>query len=368
MASKQDPATDPPSSVHPPADPSMSADAMKLIIQMQQQQLAMQEQMAQMMTQIIPKNAMQQPNDQESPSRRYKPARPLITSDCTDNKWIIFADAWRRYKVMARLTDPDDIRNELRSACDPSVNEMLYNFVGPDILNTATEDELLSHIKSVAVKSVHREVYRQQFSSMRQGENESITRYISRLKSQAMLCDFVRKCDCPNHDCRTSFSEDMVMSQIITGLFNPTHQSKVLSDMARITTLQALTERLLTLESTSQATIHFRPEAGLTTTGTTAPIRSDYQRTKIKSIKQGQSSTPTQDIKKPISDKCRGCGRNRHTTGRGQCPAQGQRCNACGKMNHFATVCMSSKTNAISEEESLEDVSFLSSVTNGPSL
>ena len=65
------------------------------------------------------------------------------------------------------------------------------------------------------------------------------------------------------------------MSQIITGLVNSSHQAKFLSDMANITNLQQLTERLLTLESTTQATNHFKPE---TTQGITAPIRSDQSK------------------------------------------------------------------------------------------
>ena len=152
-----------------------------------------------------------------------------------------------------------------------------------------------------------------------------------------MLCAFVRKCDCTNQDCRTSYSEDMIMSQVITSLFNSAHQSKVLSDMAKIKTLQKFTERLLTLESTSQATTHFKPEVPATTTGITAPICSDYQRSKGKTAKPDHQPLSNQDKKKHQSDKCRGC--------------------------------LSSKTNTIqTDEKSLDNVSFLSSVTNQPPL
>ena len=325
-------------------------DHMTLILQMQQQQLVMQQQMAQLMTQIVPNN-------------RSKPDRPIITADCTDNKWIIFTDARKRYKDMTQLTDPNEIRNELRSSCDSTVNEMLFNFVGPDALNTATENELLAHIKSVAVKTIHPEVYRQQFFSMRQNEGESVTRFISRLKSQAMLCDFSRKCDCADNNCSTSYSEDMIQSQVITGLYNSSHQSKVLSEMAKIKTLSEMTERLITLESTSQASTHFKPDARPTDVEVIAPIRSDYQRNKIKDIKPVPTAPSTQQNsykKKPSSDRCRGCDRNRHPKGREQCPAQGQHCNNCNKLNHFAAVCMGSKVNAITHDSTIhnEDVSF----------
>lgn len=336
-------------------------DPMELILAIQKQQLTMQEQMTALIGQIIP-NPHQHVNPDPT-FRRTKPERPIISADCSDNKWIIFLDAWQRYKQMSKLTDPIEIRNELRSACDTTVNEMLFNFVGPQALSTSTEDQLLTHIKSVAVKTVHPEVYRQQFYSMRQQENESITRFISRLKSQAMLCDFVRACDCTSHGCKTSYSEDMLMSQIITGLMNPAHQSKILSDMVHINTLQSLTERLLTLESTTQATSHFKPES---TSGMSAPIRSDYQRSK--GFKNPSTSSRT-DNQHPAPPTCNGCGRNRHPKGRRECPAQGKACDNCGKLNHLATVCRSAKASAITNDETPpEDISFISSITNPLSL
>jgi len=100
---------------------------------------------------------------------------------------------------MAGLTAAGEIRNELRSACSPSVNELLFNFVGPDALRVASERELLDYIKSVAVKSVHPEVYRQQFFVMRQSDGESITSFIARLNSQAMLCDLSEIAIAPEH-------------------------------------------------------------------------------------------------------------------------------------------------------------------------
>ena len=66
---------------------------------------------------------------------------------------------------------------------------MLFNFVGPQALANSNEEQLLTHINLLPLKQSTKKVQ----------ENESITRFISRLKCQAMLCNFVRACDCTSH-------------------------------------------------------------------------------------------------------------------------------------------------------------------------
>ena len=67
---------------------------------------------------------------------------------------------------------------------------MLFEFVSPTVLDACSEDELLGHIKSIAVKQVHHEVHQRNFHLMQQMDGESITRYTARLKAQARLCKF----------------------------------------------------------------------------------------------------------------------------------------------------------------------------------
>lgn len=144
--------------------PEPESQNMTIMLQMQKQQLEMQKQITNLMTQmmsgthhptLIPTTQQQQPLR----TQPVKLNRPTIDAESTDNKWVIFLDAFQRYKEMAKLTGAREIKNELRSAYSPAVNEMLFNFVGPDALENAGEEELLKYIKSVAVKAVHPEVY-----------------------------------------------------------------------------------------------------------------------------------------------------------------------------------------------------------------
>ena len=263
---------------------------------------------------------------------------------------------------MVKLTNTIDVRNELRSTCTPKVNEMIFKFIGPNALNAATKTELLDHIKSVAVKAVQPEVYRQQFFVMRQSDGESTTSYISRLKAQAMLCAFTCAGSCRTATCIASYSEDMIKSQLIAGIRNPAHQSNILSEMAQLTPLELLTTRLLTLESTERATTHFRSPFERLTDSEVTPIRSDYQKSKTTKSQQLRQAPP---YKESSSRKCSGCGKQYHPTGRHSCPAWGKTCNKCKRTNHFAAVCRSSSTATILDDDDTH-MSHLASVQTSP--
>ena len=91
-----------------------------------------------------------------------RPDRPVINANIDDREWALFEDTWNRYKVMTGLSSEEEIRMELRASCSVDVNKFLFEFVGPTVLNNATEEELLNHIRKIAVKSTHKEVHRKQ--------------------------------------------------------------------------------------------------------------------------------------------------------------------------------------------------------------
>ena len=264
-------------------------------------------------------------------SNAKKPDRPIIEQDSTDNDWALFTDSWQRYKDMCRLRDISEIRNELRSSCSSDVNKLLFDLIGSDRLNSASEAELLMFIKSVAVKGMHKEVHRQTFHSMRQSEGESITHFLARLKSQANFCSF--QVQCPNTtDCnqKVSYSEDMISSQMIAGLVNNEHQTRVLAQAAVLVTLQQKFDLLVSLETTDKSTSKLQPPpvAPPAPPSQSNPQKSDYQRKK---------ALPKAEIR-----PCTGCGKTSHpgkTLRRKDCPAFENTCKICSKKGHFDDVC-----------------------------
>ena len=125
-----------------------------------------------------------------------KPEKPEIKLDSSDGDWALFMDTWNRYKEMCKLTNPSTICNELRMVCTPELNRLLFNLMGAESLNTASEDQLLQYIMLVTAKRFHKEVHQQNFHSMKQKEGESITHFLARLQTLAKFCEFT--VTCPN--------------------------------------------------------------------------------------------------------------------------------------------------------------------------
>lgn len=76
---------------------------------------------------------------------------------------------------MTGIIDANMIRMELRAATSQDVNRLFFEYVGATNLNISTEDELLAHIKSVAVKGTHKKIQRMKFFWLSQMDGETFT-------------------------------------------------------------------------------------------------------------------------------------------------------------------------------------------------
>ena len=173
-------------------------------------------------------------NSQQGDSKLKLPNIPVIEGNLNDSEWSLFFDTLGRHKVMTALSVADKIRMELRAAC---------SIVGPAVLDTANKGQLLSHIKTIAVKGLHQEVYR---VNDEQEDCENVTHFVARLKAQAALCSFTVSCSCNEN---VSFAEEMVTKQLVAGLRDQEHQSKVLAKASSLATLYLKVEGLQSLEA-----------------------------------------------------------------------------------------------------------------------
>ena len=286
-----------------------------------------------------------------------KPDRPVVNAGLDDREWALFEDTWSRYKQMCKLS-PDDVttlRLELRAACSPDVNKLLFEFVGAAVLNECTEAEMLQHIKSVAVKTTHKEVHRMAFDKMVQGEGETITQFVSRLKALSFLCQFEIKCTACQSDTMQSYANDRIAQRLVAGLCNQEHQRKILAEAADLKTLDAKVKRLQILETTDESSsiLHVPPTKP---TDAGAAMSSAFK--KKKKVKTGSGGE---------SRQCKWCGRPSHPEGK-SCPAREMTCFRCNEKGHVARCCEKLESEAAGVQEAvkpLEDLPTEASVSFG---
>ena len=285
--------------------------------------------------------------------RPKKPERPTVNTDIDDREWAIFTDSWTRYKRMIRLqdTDVDNIRLELRECCSTDVNKFLFEYVGPTKLNQCTETELLAHIKSIAVKVVHKEVHRMEFHSLIQDQGEPVTQWVARLRAKAFLCGFEIPCtSCTPHQ-TISYAEEEISQRLIAGLCNQEHQRRVLSEASSLTTLDLKIKRLQVLETTEKSAQSLqRPPPHQPSTSEAAAAGN-----KMSLYKSGKN--PPKAKEEP--GKCRGCGSTPHGGGKKNCPAAKKVCFRCQKKGHFGRVCESAEAAAVDDGETDGDVEHI---------
>lgn len=58
----------------------------------------------------------------------------------------------------------------------------------------------------------------------------------------------------------------------------------------------------------------------------------------INEVKRGRPESSKMSCKENMVRHCKYCGRDHQ---KGKCPAYGEKCRKCGKINHFSTKCMS---------------------------
>ena len=298
--------------------------------------------------------------------KREQPKRPIIEANSDDNDWSIFLDSWKRYKRMTRIASNEDIVLELRSACSTEVNKLLFEFTGESALNEEglSEEGLLEMIHSIAVKGIHKEVHRMNFGKITQSPGESITHYVAKLNAKASLCEFSVVCSCT---AKVSFAEEMVAQQLVAGLQNQDHQSRILGEAPSLDTLTKKVERLIGLETAEDATstINSGSERSVAGAGRMSSYRKQNRAPMPPSREKERFSTGDRSREKErpaAGDRsreqrrpCRGCGKPSHLPGksmsRRDCPARDKKCGLCGIIGHFRAVCeRSSRSGAATQE------------------
>ncbi len=121
---------------------------------------------------------------------KAKPApikRPEMTSGGTTENWSYFLTRWKAYSGGVQLSG-QDVTIQLLECCDSKLRRDIA--VGPTKLEDMTEEGM----RSLAVREENPKVARVALSRMVQDRGEPIRAFAARLRGQAEVCRFVKKC------------------------------------------------------------------------------------------------------------------------------------------------------------------------------
>ena len=265
---------------------------------------------------------------------------PTLSLDMSQQQFRKFKIDW---DIFLKLTNLDKTKHSMNmyNSADEEVQHCIINTV-PNFFDI-TPDKLLDIVEPIVTTKNHPIVHRLNFSSITQGDSETIANFVVRLKSHAKDCNF----SCPS--CKDDISEEYIKDQFVRGLNNMSLQTDILAKAGVLNNLEKhiqhaqafetaindQTKMSSDLEMAALRTSQYRKSKNL-------PLSNNLQR------QSSQHETPSGYQRQPQYQKvassiplCTGCGSNRHSRVERQrlCPAWGQICNFCGKPNHFASVC-----------------------------
>ena len=115
-----------------------------------------------------------------------KVKRPSITSAGTTEDWLYFKSRWGDYVKATKLEGTDRVIQLLECCNEQLRNDLTRN--GGGTFAEMTEDQVLTAIKSLAIREENTMVARVSLQGMGQGHDEPVRTFGARLRGQASVC------------------------------------------------------------------------------------------------------------------------------------------------------------------------------------
>ena len=135
-----------------------------------------------------------------------KVKRPTIIPETTSEGWTYFTTRWNEYKAATQSTGRDIIV-QLLECCEEQLRKDLTRSTVRQ-LTDKTEADILSAIKTLAVREENVMVARVTLNNLTQDHNESIRAFGARLRGQAGVCKYT--IDCPNCNHKVDYTEPIL--------------------------------------------------------------------------------------------------------------------------------------------------------------
>ena len=277
------------------------------------------------------------------------------------------AEAWRRWKrefeffLVATESNKksDEVKTSILLTCiGQRSREVYYNFKFENEGDCMKLDVVLEQFDAHFCPKSNITFLRFKFFNVKQQENQPVDDFVNELKTKAQECEF------------KELTEGLIRDRIVCGINSLKLQERLLR------------ESDLTLD---KAILLCKAEEDTQKQAKEIQKRSSETDNKVESVRFKRNSNRNNKSSKQVHSKhgynksesgklnskaCKYCGKLHE---KGHCPAYGKVCSACGKQNHFAAVCLSSKRvklvhveNTSSSTDSDDNEFFIGAVFKNP--
>lgn len=161
-------------------------------------------------------------------SKAEKAKRPELAPDILEEEWSYFKARWTQYKQATGLKGGDIVTQLLECCTEPLRRDHQRTFSGARAANVM-EEVIFAELRQIAVCMRNKAVNRVKLSTLKQDKGEPIRKFSGRVRSLATVNGYSVKCS--NEECGhdVSYTEAVIMDQLIAGLADTDIQKDVLS-------------------------------------------------------------------------------------------------------------------------------------------
>jgi transposase InsO family protein len=262
--------------------------------------------------------------------------------------WTAFAQVWKNYEISSQLDEhPKGRRTATLLTCFSSSALKVFNSLSFESEAQKKDiDVILTKMTEACEGTVNTTYERYLFNTRTQGPSECIDNFYSELKEMARNCDF------------GDLADSLIRDRLVVGLRDAATRKRLLYE--KKLTLQTCLEIARSFEATQARLKEMKSEPA----DVDFVKKSPRKRNTNKPSKQKAHTHPPEK-KSESSSSCTYCGKGNHP--RKKCPANNAECFKCKKRGHFSTVCKSTKTAHLVEQEELPDGEefFLGAISDG---
>jgi len=269
-------------------------------------------------------------NDAFSSLKKFLPApgEPEVEFDV----WLKMFEAHFQAAYYEKTIEPDHKRMMLEAALGREGQRIFYA-IKPAPVKTATVDAFTAAVNALTSRftpQINVIAERDRFNKCNQLPGQSVEDFITTLRQLAVRCEFQDE-------------DERIRDRMVTGNSCERTREKLLSE-PKLNLKRAI--EIAKLVETAK-----KEKKSIGSVASEQSVDWMSKRDKKPSNKASGSSTASGSAKK-FGSTCGNCGLNHNRNG--HCPAYGKECLSCGKRNHFAKCCRSTKTKKLGSVSTIQ--------------